>query len=62
VDSDNDKMGDECDPDADNDGIPNGRDNCWIAYNPQQEGVNLINVLQVAFTRADPESAKKVRM
>ena len=29
-------MGDECDPDADNDGIPNFRDNCWIAYNPQQ--------------------------
>ena len=37
MDSDNDKMGDECDPDADNDGIPNNRDNCWIAYNPQQE-------------------------
>ena len=28
--------GDECDPDADNDGIPNERDNCLIVYNPDQ--------------------------
>ena len=26
--------------DADNDGIPNVRDNCWLAYNPQQVDTN----------------------
>ena len=33
---DGDAMGDECDPDADNDGILNERDNCWLIYNPDQ--------------------------
>ena len=33
---DEDGSGDECDPDADNDGILNGKDNCWIQFNPQQ--------------------------
>ena len=28
LDTDNDGIGDECDPDIDNDGIPNERDNC----------------------------------
>ena len=41
LDTDSDKMGDECDPDRDNDGIPNEQDNCMIAFNPQQE-VNLV--------------------
>jgi hypothetical protein len=33
-------LGDECDPDMDNDGIPNERDNCMIAYNPDQADTN----------------------
>lgn len=32
--------GDECDPDMDNDGIPNERDNCMIVYNPDQADSN----------------------
>ena len=35
-DADEDGKGDECDPDADNDGILNEKDNCWIQFNPQQ--------------------------
>ncbi|XP_041984592.1 cartilage oligomeric matrix protein [Aricia agestis] len=36
-DADRDGMGDACDPDMDNDGIPNEEDNCPRNYNPQQE-------------------------
>jgi len=32
--------GDECDPDADNDGIANERDNCPIVFNPDQADSN----------------------
>ena len=34
--TDSDKMGDECDPDIDNDGLPNLQDNCMLAHNPDQ--------------------------
>ena len=34
--ADSDKMGDECDPDIDNDGLPNLQDNCMLAHNPDQ--------------------------
>jgi hypothetical protein len=36
-DVDNDKLCDEHDPDIDNDGIPNAKDNCPYVYNPGQE-------------------------
>ncbi|XP_035702545.1 cartilage oligomeric matrix protein isoform X2 [Folsomia candida] len=36
-DADNDNIGDACDPDADNDGIPNSPDNCPLVHNPGQE-------------------------
>nr|XP_045625740.1 cartilage oligomeric matrix protein-like isoform X2 [Procambarus clarkii] len=35
-DSDNDNIGDACDVDADNDGIPNSPDNCPLVPNPDQ--------------------------
>ncbi|CAL4094625.1 unnamed protein product, partial [Meganyctiphanes norvegica] len=35
-DSDNDNIGDACDDDADNDGIPNSPDNCPLVSNPDQ--------------------------
>ncbi|XP_071476571.1 cartilage oligomeric matrix protein-like [Diadema antillarum] len=37
---DGDEMGDICDPDADNDGIPNGPDNCPLVANPDQASTN----------------------
>ena len=40
LDTDNDKMGDECDDDADGDGILNPRDNCMLAFNPDQEDLD----------------------
>ncbi|XP_066951046.1 cartilage oligomeric matrix protein isoform X2 [Macrobrachium rosenbergii] len=36
-DSDGDKIGDACDDDADNDGIPNSPDNCPLISNPDQK-------------------------
>ena len=36
-DSDNDKIRDNIDPDDDNDGIPDCKDNCPIVYNPDQK-------------------------
>ncbi|XP_046970166.1 cartilage oligomeric matrix protein isoform X2 [Vanessa cardui] len=39
-DADRDGLGDVCDPDMDNDGIPNERDNCPRVYNPQQEDMD----------------------
>ncbi|XP_069980586.1 cartilage oligomeric matrix protein isoform X3 [Penaeus vannamei] len=36
-DSDNDNIGDACDDDADNDGIPNSPDNCPLVSNPDQD-------------------------
>lgn len=35
-DKDRDRIGDLCDPDIDEDGIPNERDNCVFKYNPDQ--------------------------
>jgi hypothetical protein len=35
-DTDGDGIGDACDPDVDNDGLPNAQDNCPAAYNPNQ--------------------------
>jgi hypothetical protein len=40
MDTDGDGMGDNCDPDMDNDGIPNVIDNCPRLYNPNQLDVN----------------------
>ena len=37
MDTDGDKMGDECDPDIDNDGLPNDNDNCPLVFNPGQD-------------------------
>lgn len=34
MDHDGDGKGDACDPDLDNDGVPNERDNCIFYYNP----------------------------
>ncbi|XP_047736198.1 cartilage oligomeric matrix protein isoform X2 [Hyalella azteca] len=36
-DSDGDNIGNACDDDADNDGVPNGPDNCPLVANPEQE-------------------------
>ncbi|XP_072037690.1 cartilage oligomeric matrix protein-like isoform X2 [Amphiura filiformis] len=36
-DADQDGIGDICDPDADNDGVPNGPDNCPLRINPDQD-------------------------
>ena len=36
-DTDGDGIGDACDPDIDNDGVPNGSDNCPSVYNPDQK-------------------------
>jgi hypothetical protein len=38
---DGDGLGDLCDSDADNDGIPNGSDLCSLVYNPQQNDADL---------------------
>lgn len=35
-----DGLGDACDPDIDNDGIPNESDNCRFIFNPEQEDEN----------------------
>ncbi|XP_053794370.1 thrombospondin-2 isoform X2 [Vidua chalybeata] len=37
ADHDQDGKGDACDPDDDNDGVPDDRDNCRLRYNPEQE-------------------------
>ena len=37
MDSDNDGVGDACDDDADNDGIPNATDNCPYVANTDQK-------------------------
>lgn len=39
-DTDGDGIGDVCDPDMDNDGIPNEMDNCARRYNPAQEDID----------------------
>lgn len=36
IDTDHDGQGDECDRDADGDGIPNHADNCPLTVNPDQ--------------------------
>jgi len=36
-DADDDGSGDECDDDADDDKVPNDRDNCWLRFNPDQD-------------------------
>lgn len=40
TDHDNDGIGDDCDPDKDNDRILNERDNCPLVYNPDQVDSN----------------------
>ena len=35
-DTDGDGLGDACDPDIDDDGVPNDKDSCPKHYNPQQ--------------------------
>ena len=37
MDTDEDGLGDECDPDIDNDNIPNAQDNCPLIPNPDQK-------------------------
>jgi hypothetical protein len=36
IDTDEDGLGDMCDPDDDNDGVPDGTDNCFLIPNPDQ--------------------------
>ena len=33
-------MGDDCDPDIDNDGLPNENDNCPLIFNPDQNDID----------------------
>lgn len=40
MDTDDDGMGDECDPDIDNDNIPNDNDNCPLIPNPGQSDMD----------------------
>lgn len=40
LDSDNDGLGDDCDDDDDNDGIPDIQDNCRLITNPNQKDSN----------------------
>ncbi|KAF5280455.1 hypothetical protein FQR65_LT03264 [Abscondita terminalis] len=40
-DADGDGMGDACDPDADNDGVPNDPDNCPLIPNPDQSDTDV---------------------
>ena len=42
-DADKDKIGDACDPDADNDGVLNPSDNCPLVSNPGQEDTDREN-------------------
>jgi hypothetical protein len=37
-------LGDACDPDIDNDGVPNGADNCPYVPNPDQLDLNSNNI------------------
>ena len=37
LDTDSDGMGDECDPDRDNDKLLNEQDNCMLVFNPDQQ-------------------------
>jgi uncharacterized repeat protein (TIGR01451 family) len=41
TDTDDDGMGDVCDPDDDNDGIADGSDNCPLDHNPNQENNDI---------------------
>ena len=39
-DTDLDGLGDVCDPDIDNDGVPNQSDNCNGVFNPEQQDLD----------------------
>jgi alpha-tubulin suppressor-like RCC1 family protein len=41
IDTDGDLIGNSCDPDDDNDGVPDGTDNCPLVYNPNQADADV---------------------
>lgn len=53
LDTDEDGMGDACDPDIDGDDIPNGRDNCPLIHNPDQRDTNRNGVGDICEGNAD---------
>ena len=46
-DSDGDGIGDACDDDADNDGIPNTPDNCPLVANPDQVDLIIMMIMMI---------------
>ncbi|KAH1000765.1 hypothetical protein HUJ04_013058 [Dendroctonus ponderosae] len=55
LDTDRDGLGDKCDEDIDDDGIPNDRDNCVYRYNPDQADSDRNGIGNICRHNTDPD-------